>query len=348
MTLKEKNMKPRYMALLGGVIMAIGSFLPWISLTQGLESMSFNGMGSELEGGILTLLVGGAIELAALAAREEPGRNGSLPAAILGILGIGIVGYYLLDIVSAINVLKPQGIQLSIEVGLVAIPVGGMLAVVGGYRHNPGEAEAPANPTEPLTSWREIWRRVLTRPIVSTFEALVHGPEVNTDRAYKWILVTGLIGALLQLGLTAAFGTALPVTMILLVLVLAPLGAVISLWIGAHLCNWMARKLGGTGTYTELAYGWAASIAPLALITGALGSIPNTYALALNAGVGLYSSVLQVTTIKAVHQFSWGRAITSVFLIPVVVGLVAVAVIVILALLGPAIGNVFSNIYTNI
>ena len=127
---------------------------------------------------------------------------------------------------------------------------------------------------------------------------------------------------------------------ILLVPVLAPLGAVIGLWIEAHLCNWLAHKLGGTGTYTELAYGWAASIAPLALITGALGSIPNVYALALNAGVGLYGSVLQVTAIKAVHHFSWGRAIASVFLIPVAVILVAVAVIVFLTLAGTASRNI--------
>jgi hypothetical protein len=94
--------------------------------------------------------------------------------------------------------------------------------------------------------------------------------------------------------------------------------------------------LGGTGTYTELVYGWAASIPPLALIIGTLGSIPNVYAVALNVGGGLYGSVLQVTAIKAVHHFSWGRAIASVFLIPVAVVLVAVAVIVFLTLVGTA------------
>jgi hypothetical protein len=333
-------MKPRYVALIGGVIMAIGSFLPWLRLTKGLESISFNGIGSELEGGILTLLVGGAIVCAALAAREEPGRNGSLPAAILGILGIGVVSYYLLDIASTIIVLRSEGIQMSIEVGLVVIPIGGLLAIVGGYRHNPGEIAASVKPIGSVTSWQEIWKQALTRPIVSTFETLVHRPEVNADRAYKWILVTGLIGALLQLGLTAVFGAEQPPMAILLVPVLAPLGAVIGLWIEAHICNWLAHKLGGTGTYTELAYGWAASIAPLALITGALGSIPNVYALALNAGVGLYGSVLQVTAIKAVHHFSWGRAIASVLLIPVAVVLVAVAVIVFLTLAGTASRNI--------
>ncbi len=333
-------MKPRYMALIGGVIMVIGSFLPWITLTKGLESISFKGIGSDLEGGLLTVLVGGAIARAALAAREEPGQNGSLPAAILGILGIGIVSYYLFDIVSTIVTLRPQGIQMSIEVGLAVILIGGLMAVIGGYRHNPGDIAASANQIGSVTSWQGIWKQALTRPIVSTFETLVHGPEVNTDRAYKWILVTGLIGALLQVGLAAVFGGEQPIMLIFLVLVLIPLGAVIGLWIEAHLCNWLAHKLGGTGTYAELAYGWAASIAPLALVTGALGSIPDVYAVALNAGVGLYGSVLQVTAIKAVHHFSWGRAIASVFLIPLAIVLVAVAVIVFLTLMSAANRNI--------
>lgn len=341
-------MKPKFIALIGGVLIVIGSFLPWVKLSNAFESVSLNGIGSQLElGGILTLLVGGAIIVAALVAKEKPGRNGSLPAAILGILGIGIVSYYLLDIVSAISTFRTQGIQVSIEVGLVAIPIGAMLAVVGGYRHNPGEAEAPANPIGPLTTWREAWKQVCIRPVVSTFENLVHGPAVTTSRAFKWVLVTGLIGALLQAVFAAAFGSALPAAT-LIVLVLVPLGAVISLWFSAHISDWMARKLGGTGTYTELAYGWAASIAPLALMTSVLGSIPNAYALALNAGVGMYGVALRITAIKAVYQFSWGRAITSIILIPVIVVVVAVAVIVILALMGPAIGNVFSNIYTNV
>jgi len=340
-------MKPKFVALIGGVIMVIGSFLPWIKLSNAFESVSINGIGGQFElGGVLTLLVGGATIIAALIAREKPGRNGSLLAAILGILGIGIVGYYLFDIVSAISAFRAQGIQLSIEVGLIAIPIGALLAVVGGYRHNPGEAAVSETPIEPLTAWHKIWKQVLARPVVSTFETLVRGPEVTTNQAYKWVLVTGLIGAVIEAVLMAVFRTALLST--LLVLVIVPLAAVISLWLSAHIVSWTARKLGGTGTYTELAYGWAASLAPLALVSGVLAPIPNAYALALNAGVMLYGTVLRVIAIKAVHQISWGRSITSTFLIPVTVVLVAVAVIVILALMGPAIGNVFSNIYTNV
>ncbi len=68
--------------------------------------------------------------------------------------------------------------------------------------------------------------------------------------------------------------------------------------------------------------------------------MPNIYAVALNAGVGLYGSVLQVTAIKAVHHFSCGRAVASVFLIPLAIVLVAVAVIVFLTLLSAANRNI--------
>ena len=124
------------------------------------------------------------------------------------------------------------------HLGLLPQPYQGHLSTASVFvlMLNPG-LTASANPIGPVTSWQETWRQVLTRPIVATFETLVLGPEVNTDRAYKWILVTGLIGALLQLGLTAVFGAERPIMAILLALVLAPLGAVIALWIEAHLCN---------------------------------------------------------------------------------------------------------------
>ena len=47
--------------------------------------------------------------------------------------------------------------------------------------------------------------------------------------------------------------------------------------------------------------------------------------------------------VKAVNQFGWGKAIASSVL-PLALILVPVAVIAILLLLGPVIGNVFSNI----
>ena len=65
--------------------------------------------------------------------------------------------------------------------------------------------------------------------------------------------------------------------------------------------------------------------------------------------VGIYGLVLNVMAVKAVHQFDWGRSIASSAVIWV--GLLccaSVVIIVILTLMGPAIGNVFSGILNDL
>ena len=109
----------------------------------------------------------------------------------------------------------------------------------------------------------------------------------------------------------------------------------------------VAGALGGTGSYSKLAFAFAAYLAPLSVISSVLGLIPYVNCLAFP--LGIYGIVLNVTAVKAVNQLSWGKAIAAsvVILAGVVIG-VACLTIVILALLGPAIGNVFSNIIQEI
>lgn len=66
--------------------------------------------------------------------------------------------------------------------------------------------------------------------------------------------------------------------------------------------------------------------------------------------LGIYGLVLNAIAVKAVHQFSWGRALAASFALLAValLCLLPVFVIVVLAILGPAIGNIFSNIVNEI
>jgi len=123
--------------------------------------------------------------------------------------------------------------------------------------------------------------------------------------------------------------------------------AVLFFAIFVGITNLIARALGGTGTYSQLAYTVAAYSAPLSIISIVLSAIPVVGC--LNIVLGIYSLVLNVIAVKATHQFGWGQAIiSSVVLWVLVFVLVAVIVIVVLALLGPAIGNIFSNIVVNL
>jgi hypothetical protein len=105
--------------------------------------------------------------------------------------------------------------------------------------------------------------------------------------------------------------------------------------------------LGGVGSHSELVYAQAAFLAPLTLMIDVLGVIPFINCLIFP--LAIYGVVLNVISIKAVNRFGWGKAIASSVLIwGAALWLVSVFVIVILALTGPAVGHVFSNIIQEI
>jgi len=211
--------------------------------------------------------------------------------------------------------------------------------------------------------WNEVWISAITRPSVETFEDFIRYPDATANRGYKWIFIAGLVASILgffiSLVITSLFGggssdayslTSLFGGSIFLIVCMAPLTAilgVVGLMISAGITQFFAGALGGTGTYSKLAYAFAAYYAPLSIVTSLLSAVPYLNLLALPLGV--YSIVLNVIANKAVNQFSWGKAIaSSVVIIGLILALVGVCMIVVLALLGPAIGNVFSNIIMDI
>lgn len=212
-------------------------------------------------------------------------------------------------------------------------------------------------------SWSEVWVEALTKPSVETYEDIVADPGASASKAYTWVLIAAFISYVVTIIFSFFLNSILGVTglqqfsmlegitsSILVVMCCAPvlsILAVLGLVINAGISQFVAGILGGTGTYNELAYAFGAYLAPLTLITGVLGAIP--YLNCLSIFVALYGIVLNVIAIKAVNKFDWASAIISS--VVVVVGIIAVVgcvVLTFLSLLGPAIGDVFSNIILNI
>jgi hypothetical protein len=216
-------------------------------------------------------------------------------------------------------------------------------------------------------TWSEAWIKALTQPTVRTFEAIANDPKATANRAYIWVAVSSLIAYVISMALQLMLGTSNTLlsqpgregvagalgfagvglgTLVCCAPFVAAF-AVLGLAISAGITQLIASALGGTGTYSKLAYAIASYYAPITLITGLIGSIPFINCLAYP--VGIYAIVLNVIAVKAVHQFGWGKAVaSSVLILAAILVFVAVVVIVILALLGPAIGNIFSNIVENI
>lgn len=131
------------------------------------------------------------------------------------------------------------------------------------------------------------------------------------------------------------------------------LGGVIGFYLGTGINYLGARIFGGDGNFTDQAYLQSLVAVPIGVVTSVLSvfsSIPYLgWGFALAAlGVSLYSFVLNVRAIKAAHHMTTGRAVAALLLPAVFLIIIPCVVIVVLALMGPAIGNIFEDIVLSI
>jgi hypothetical protein len=144
-------------------------------------------------------------------------------------------------------------------------------------------------------------------------------------------------------GNTPATQTQFPVCILLVELVLL----LLSFYISITLYHLSAKLLGAgsAGSFSTLAYLVSLFYFPLGIVVAVVNLIPSLFLGALLVlAVGIYRIVLTVRAIRFNYQLSTGRAVEAYFL-PVVVifGLVLIG-IVILALLAPSLGSIFSNV----
>jgi len=212
------------------------------------------------------------------------------------------------------------------------------------------EYESPMMEGESL-SWSETWIDALTKPSEETYVQIAADPGASPRRAYTWIAIASFISFSISIFLSGLFavgaggGDALGGLMITLVCgaIFVPIFSILALMIFTGITQAIAGALGGTGSYGKLVYANAAYQAPLSLVSTGLSIIPIVSLLTIP--LLFYGIVLNVIAVKAVNQFSWGKALASS--IAILFGLLiigAILVVVVLALLGPAIGNIFEEI----
>jgi hypothetical protein len=198
--------------------------------------------------------------------------------------------------------------------------------------------------TQPLTApmmsttraWYTVWWQAITQPTVVAYEALANDAGATAQRAYRWIflssLVVALIAAFTQPGQTvaqpeeafrAARGSVATVCLVPSTAAAGVLGFALVTWITQQI----AKMLGGSGTYSKLAFATAAYTAPLSVVGLVLGQVPYLWCLLLPLIWG-YTCVLNVVAIRAVNQLTWGRAmIPTAVIAAATVMLVALVVV---------------------
>jgi hypothetical protein len=84
--------------------------------------------------------------------------------------------------------------------------------------------------------------------------------------------------------------------------------------LGVSITQLVAEKLGGAGSYDDLAYAYASFYVPLILVGGVLNEIPCVFYLI--PFVCLYMLALAVIAVKAVHRLEWIDAFAAAIVAP--------------------------------
>lgn len=219
----------------------------------------------------------------------------------------------------------------------------------GSSQLGPTETEMPEKEVAPM-AWYQIWIQAVTQPNEASYQQLLRQPDVSVDRAYMWVVaasvVTSLVLAPLQIGLLAGFDSSV-LPYLLCGIPAFALFSIIGFALSTGATYGIARIFDGKGSYAEHSFLYAAITAPYSLVT-ILSAIP-ILGLCISLLGSLYGLFLMTLAIKTAHRFDWGRAIASLLLL---VGIFFVitfcGTFALLTLLGPAIGEVFTEIERNL
>lgn len=197
-------------------------------------------------------------------------------------------------------------------------------------------------------NWPNIWGTALTQPNETAYAALAQHAKAST--AYLWLFgsqivsfaLLVLIGSLTSSNVMENLGAGL--VPLICIAPFAGLFTALMAIIGVALVNWIARLLGGSGSFEPQIYLSSAWSAPLAVVNGVLTLIPFIGPL-VGSALSFYALYLNILTVKVVHRLSWGKSVAAVLLPAIGLVLVlCVCIIGILMLLGPVTGEVFSEI----
>lgn len=216
-----------------------------------------------------------------------------------------------------------------------------------------------------------VWSKVFTKPNAQTFLEITAHPDATAKNAYIWVFIAGTFSGLVtgvmrfvvsmtainqampELSQVPGFSVGAGIGGLLGTICAAPLTglfSVIGFTISVALIHWIARFLGGQGSFDKTAYAFGAITAPVTIITAFLVPFYSIRfaafcILPLLLVLGVYAIFLQITAVKAVHGFGWLEAAIAVFL-PVIllVFLCAFAVLGIMKAVGPSLNNILQQL----
>jgi len=226
-------------------------------------------------------------------------------------------------------------------------PYGAPVYQQPGYGYGAPPPQAPLPLGEAIRQLPNQYIKVLTKPSAATFaeEMGKAAWDIVWIQLIIYAIIVAVLGYLALLISPNQFSTTgsnpMSPGMLQAITLSSSFGLIILVplffFIGVGIYYLIARAFGGQGTFLAQSYTTLLISVPIGILSYLLRLIPI---LGILAGIALaiYSIVLQIFSIMAVHRLSGGKA-TAVVLIPVAVAFVlaCVLVIVFIAIIGAAI-----------
>ena len=203
----------------------------------------------------------------------------------------------------------------------------------------------------------QIWLRAINPGLtpskaVATYEEILQDePNPTLGKGLLWILISAVIAAIINglLSLVVGVIQGVPIEFVLAglvsMLLFIPVVQVIIFLINSIILFALSRIEGGEGTLGRQAYVVASAQAPLGVVIAIIGVIPGVVGSVIVLLAIIYGLWLLIMALRAAHGYSTWKALVTV-LFPIII--LTVCTVCLLALIGPAVGNVFNNIIEDI
>jgi len=197
------------------------------------------------------------------------------------------------------------------------------------------QAGSTPSPSSHGYAWYEVWKLAISQPSTKTFEQIAADTNASAYRINLWIIVgtfcilimltpggphlllTSASYLLTFLGIEifswdaeARAAAELASHLVLLPLAGGVLGGPVALFVYTAIIQAEARLFGGKGKYFQLAYAYAAILAPLGLISFLISFLPVAKELLFTA-VLLYAGMLSLIALKAINRISYRNAFVA-------------------------------------
>lgn len=208
------------------------------------------------------------------------------------------------------------------------------------------------------------WMNVLTKPGEESFIEEGKSPTATLSTALMWVLVAGLVSAIMQTLATALLGASqvsnigqqldaagVPPEVLEMIVpaiefFLSPAGLItsfvmtiiftlVSFLLGAGLTHLISRMFGGNGTFGRTAYLQSLFVVPVGIVSSLLGIVPGVGG-CLGFILAIYNVVLWFFSTKAEHSLTTGKTIG----VAIVAG---IAFLLFFGCIGGVIGTAFAG-----